>query len=273
MTPLVSDIVKLLDGIAPFSLAEKWDNSGLQAGHPDWPVHRILVALDVTMDAMTAAEGMGADVLITHHPLTIVPEKSLDFSRMPGAAIAKAASRNIAIISAHTNLDKAREGLNDYFAEAVGLTCDRAFLPEGITETDDDGMLPGIGRFGRPDQPLTVGELSEQVKSRLGVPALRVAGQLNLTVDEVAICTGSGGSLVDTFLNSSAQVYITGDLKYHEARDIEASGRAAIDVGHFASEHIAIDLLIQRLGQAASSSEYEINIQGYTEEKDPFIII
>ena len=194
-------------------------------------------------------------------------------SRMPGAAVASAASGHIAIISAHTNLDKARDGLNDYFANALGLTCDRPFHPEDTHDADDNEMPPGIGRFGRPDQPLTVGELSDRIKRRLNIPALRVAGPLDLTVDEVAVCTGSGGSLVDTFLRSSAQVYITGDLKYHEARDIETCGRAAIDVGHFASEHIVIDLLVRKLEQAVSSGGYKIDIHGYTKEKDPFIII
>lgn len=265
----VSDIMSIMDGIAPFALAEKWDNSGLQAGHPDWPVRRILVALDVTMAAMAAAGRIGADVLISHHPLTISPEKSFDFSRMPGSAVALAACGKIAILSAHTNLDKASEGLNDYFASVLGVSCDQSFQPDN-NEPEGDGALQGIGRFGRPDTPMTVETLAGRIKERLSIPALRVAGDLNLAVDRVAICTGSGGSLVDTFLASSAQVYITGDLKYHEARDIEHSGRAAIDVGHFASEHVVIDLLTRRLEQAASSMGYGLDIQGYREEKDPF---
>jgi dinuclear metal center YbgI/SA1388 family protein len=269
MTACVQDIIDILNTIAPFELAEKWDNSGLQAGDRTWPVKRILLALDVTMEAMTAAQHSKSDMLITHHPLVITPEKTIDFGTMPGAAVELAARGKIAILSAHTNLDKANDGLNDYFAEQVGIKCERPFY----LDVGSGDPLTGIGRFGRLIPSMTVDQLARMIKQQLNIPALRVAGSLDLEVDTVALCTGSGGSLTGHFLNSSAQVYITGDLKYHEARDIEAKGKAAIDVGHFASEHIVIGLLKQRLSKALSSLGCEVEIIEFKEEKDPFIII
>ncbi|MCG8633177.1 MAG: Nif3-like dinuclear metal center hexameric protein [Desulfobacterales bacterium] len=270
MTACVQDIIEVLNTIAPFELAEKWDNSGLQAGDRTWPVKRILLALDVTMAAMATAQKSKCDMLITHHPLVISPEKSIDFGTMPGAAIEVAAREKIAVLSAHTNLDKARDGLNDYFAEQLGIQCESPFY------SDDSGLgdsRTGIGRLGRLSQPMSIEQLVRMIKQKLNIPALRVAGRLDLEVDAVALCTGSGGSLTGHFLNSSAQVFITGDLKYHEARDIEAKGKTVIDVGHFASEHIVIGLLRNRLTPSLKSLGCEIEIQDFKEEKDPFKII
>ncbi len=273
MTACVQDIIDILNTIAPFELAEKWDNSGLQAGDRTWPVKRILLALDVTMEAMTAAHLSQSDMLITHHPLLITPEKSIDFGTMPGAAIELAAREKIAILSAHTNLDKASDGLNDYFAEQLGIQCERPLRPFYLDGDSFGDSQVGIGRFGRLNSPMTVDQLARMIKQQLNIPALRVAGCLDLEVDTVALCTGSGGSLAGHFLSSLAQVYITGDLKYHEARDIEAKGKAVIDVGHFASEHIVIGLLKSRLAKALLSLGSEIEIIEFKDEKDPFIII
>ncbi len=272
MTACVQDIIDVLNTIAPFELAEKWDNSGLQAGNRTWPVKRILLALDVTMAAMAAAQKSKSDMLITHHPLVITPEKSIDFGKMPGAAVELAAMEKIAILSAHTNLDKARDGLNDYFAEQVGIQCVRPFYTDTSGEGSGESET-GIGRVGRLPRPMSVAQLAKMIKQQLNIPALRVAGSLDLKVESVALCTGSGGSLTGHFLNSAAQVYISGDLKYHEARDIEAKGKAVIDVGHFASEHIVIALLKNHLDRALSTLGYEIEIYEFKEEKDPFKII
>lgn len=263
MGACVTDIIEVVNTIAPFELAEDWDNSGLQAGDYQWPVKRILVALDVTMDALIEAKEWGADLLLTHHPLVITPEKSIDFGKMPGSAIELAARGKIAILSAHTNLDKANNGLNDYFAQVLGIECDLPFYPDNQSDT-------GLGRMGKLESFMALKDLADQIKTRLNIPSLRVAGDLDLPVKNIALCTGSGGSLTNHFLNSSAQVYITGDLKYHEARDIEAHGKAVIDVGHFASEHIVVDLLQNRLEQELPAAGFNVKIQGFKKEKDPF---
>ncbi len=268
--PLVKDIIEAVDTIAPFDLAESWDNSGLQVGDLSWPVSRILVALDITPAAMAAARENQCDMVISHHPLMISPEKSIDFSRLPGSVIYTAAKDKIAVISAHTNLDKARDGLNDYFALMIGIRCHSPLYLDGNTGED---IHSGIGRMGKTEGPVTVGELAQDIKHRLKIPNVRVAGNLDLKVETVALCTGSGGSLTGPFLKSGANVYITGDLKYHEARDIEAGGKAAVDVGHFASEHIVVGLLKNRLDRELKSLGFEIEIREYNREEDPFKIV
>lgn len=265
--PTVKEIIQVLDGIAPFHLAEKWDNSGLQAGHPDWSAAKILVALDVTREVMAAAAAADCSMVVCHHPLMMTPEKSLDFSGMPGQVVYASAREKISIVSAHTNLDKARDGLNDYFAQKIGVCCNGPFY---LDRDSAESEPIGIGRVGRVNASLTVEELAAQIKTQLGVPFVRVVGHTARRVATAALCTGSGGSLTNHFLKSDADVYITGDLKYHEARDIEAAGRSCIDVGHFASEHIVVDMLTRRLEEECRLREFQVDILGYNREKDPF---
>jgi dinuclear metal center YbgI/SA1388 family protein len=273
MNPTVKQILSLIDSdIAPWHLAESWDNCGLCVGNPEWPVQRVLVGLDADMPVLQAARQWQADMVLTHHPLFIAPVKTIDFSVMPGSGIALAASEQIAVVCAHTNLDKAENGLNDYLAHQLHIQGTR------IMETDADaaemtGHLTGLGRVGPIPAPLSLAQMADQIKLRLGVHPVRVVGNVNQEICEAAVCSGSGGSLIPAFLASGADVFITGDIKYHEARLIESHGKALIDVGHFASEIIAVDLLSRRLGQAVTRAGFTLEIQAFTGETDPFVSV
>lgn len=270
--PTVRQIIDIVDEIAPFSLAESWDNSGLQAGDPGWQVSKILIALDVTDKALFEAEKLGCDMLITHHPLIMSPEKKIDFSKMPGAAIMTSARARIAVVSAHTNLDKAQDGLNDYLAQKLGISCTNVFFADAM-QNESAGQIQGLGRIGRLDGAMTLEQLACRIKKKLGIPRVRIIGNPGNMVSTAALCSGSGGSLTTQFLGSGMDVYITGDLKYHEARDIEAYGKSAVDVGHFSSESIAVELLKKRLGKMFDAEKYEIVINTYDQEQDPFLTI
>ena len=258
------DILELLDAIAPFDIAEDWDNSGLQAGNLNWEVKKVMIGLDVSMSLMNAAIEDNCDLVLTHHPLMIHPEKSIDFNKMPGSAIEIAARQKISIISVHTNLDKANDGLNDYFAKKVGIQVTKTFFEDAMT---------GIGRIGHLESQASLKQVVHQVKEKLNLGHLRVTGDMDMPVTTIALCTGSGGSLLDAFLNSDADVYITGDMKYHEARRVEEYSKGLIDVGHFGSEHIAIDLLFDKLTQASQNTGLNIQINKFKKEKDPFTIV
>ncbi len=270
--PTVKQIIDIVDQIAPFALAESWDNSGLQVGDPRWPVSSILIALDVTDKALSEAERLGCDMLITHHPLVMSPEKQIDFSRMPGIAILTSERSRIAVVSAHTNLDKAQDGLNDYLAQKLDIFCTDVFFSDAM-KNESAGQIQGLGRIGQIGVTMTLEQLACRIKEKLGIPRVRIIGKPGNMVSTAALCSGSGGSLTTQFLGSGMDVYITGDLKYHEARDIESHGKSAIDVGHFSSESIAVELLKKRLGQMFDSRKYEILINTYDQERDPFLTI
>ena len=166
MAVTICDFLGHLDAVIPFSLAESWDNCGLQVGRLDAPATKILVALDVTMEVMAAALDWKADLVLTHHPLMITPLKQLDFNVMPGAAVALSAVNNISIVSLHTNLDKARGGLNDYFSQMLGLT-QLVSLQPSFENNTSQGCPEGIGRVGRLSTAMTLAALGDQVKKNV----------------------------------------------------------------------------------------------------------
>lgn len=273
MNPTVKQILSLIDtDIAPWHLAESWDNCGLCAGNSEWPVQKVLIGLDPGMPILQAAQQWQADMILTHHPLFITPEKTIDFSVMPGLAIALAATRKMAIVCAHTNLDKAENGLNDYLADRLHITVTRV-LETDPHEREPSTALTGLGRVGTLPAPVSLTRMADQIKSQLKVQPVRVVGDPNLVIHDVAVCSGSGSSLIPAFLTSDATVYVTGDIKYHEARLIESHGKALIDVGHFASEIIAKDLLTRRLNQAVSRAGFSLEIRAFAGETDPFVSI
>jgi len=273
VNPTVRQLIGLIDSdIAPWNLAEPWDNCGLIAGHPNWPVKKVMVGLDADMPVLEAARQWQADMVLTHHPLFITPVKTIDFSVMPGSAIVLAATEKIAVVCAHTNLDKAADGLNDDLARRLQIQHTRILAPDTDTVTLT-GPPTGLGRVGTVSEPVSVAQMADQVKRHLGATPVRVVGDSGMEIRGAAVCSGSGGSLIPAFLASGADVYITGDIKYHEARLIESHGRALIDVGHFASEIIAKELLARRLEKAALRAGFSLEIQLFAGETDPFVSI
>jgi dinuclear metal center YbgI/SA1388 family protein len=273
MNPTVRQVLGLIDSdIAPWDLAESWDNCGLIAGHPDRPVKKVMVGLDADMPVLEAARLWQADMVLTHHPLFITPVKAIDFSRMPGAAIALAARAQIAVVCAHTNLDRAAHGLNDELARRLEIQVEQA-LETPVDEAAASGAVTGLGRIGSVTAPLSLARMADQIKSHLGVAPVRVVGNPEQVIRRAAVCSGSGGGLIPAFLASGADLYVTGDIKYHEARLIESHGRALIDVGHFASEIIATDLLVRRLNQAVTRAGFSLEIKAFAGETDPFFSV
>ena len=269
--PKIQDIFILLNEIAPFDLSEGWDNSGLQVGTMTGKVKKVMLGLDVSFPLLNFATNKNIDLIITHHPLILHPEKSINFDQMPGKAIETAAKQGFSIISLHTNIDKAMGGLNDYFASSIGFKNTRPFLIDQPVH----GLKyekTGIGRIGFADAKLTLKALVKQIKSKLNLPHLRVTGDIEITVETVAICTGSGGALIEEFIKSGAEVFITGDIKYHDARRVEEFSKGIIDVGHFGSEWMVVDLLFERLSKAFHEAGYDIELIKYKEDKDPFTI-
>jgi len=274
MIPSVGDIIHAIDEMAPFSLAAAWDNCGLQVGSRGWPVRRICVALDPLPGVVDAACREKADLLVTHHPLLMRPLKLLDCDTVQGKIIARALQQNTAIVSAHTNFDASADGLNDLLAEKIGLQDLRPMEPslQGGQDAAGGGnkAQTGFGRLGRLPEAETLKALAGKVKRALSSETIRVVGADDAYIRRVAVCTGSGGSMLPLFLASDADVYITGDMKYHEAREAEIHGKAVIDAGHFASEHIFVADMAGRLRRAAARNGWDIAVGECSVENDPF---
>ena len=281
MAANVSDIVQLMETIAPMQLAEEWDNVGLQIGHDNWPVQKLAVALDASLQTIEESHDKNADMLITHHPLLFRPLTAIHFHTPIGAVIQKAVQYQMAIFAAHTNLDKTEDGLNDLLARRIGLQNLKVLQVSSISEdtrqpinsTLDLERVQGIGRVGDVKRAIKLKNLAANIKKAMNLQKVKIAGKPDLVITKAAVCTGSGSDLLKSFYASGAQVYISGDLKYHDARDIEAAGLGIIDIGHFASEHIVVVELVKRLRDILAQRRLEVDVFACEIEEDPFVMI
>ena len=135
------------------------------------------------------------------------------------------------------------------------------------------GRAQGLGRIGVLEKRLTLTALAALVKARFGVDHVRVAGAPTLSVSRVAVCSGSGASLMDAFLASSAEVFISGELKHHNGITVRECGRGLIDVGHFETECLVVDLLVGRLRALAAEAGLATDIQACRQEENPFRLV
>ncbi len=272
MPTTVADVIRLMEEIAPSQLAESWDNSGLQVGDIAWPVKKVLVSLDASPDVMHHAAEASADMLITHHPLLFKPMKTLDLSTPIGKIIGAAIQNTIAVYAAHTNFDSTREGLNDMLAMRLGLTNVSVLAPQDPPGIDED-QENGLGRIGDLAEATDLDSLCRKLKKDMDLESVRMVGDPRRKVARVAVCSGSGSSLLPRFFSSDADVFITGDIRYHDAREAEDRMAALIDIGHFGSERIMIAQLAGRLKKMLERLNQNVEVITCETEKDPFIVV
>ena len=267
---VVNDIIALMEDMVPSHLAEDWDNSGLQCGDRNWPVNHVLVALDPSPLVVAAACKKNVDLLITHHPLIFKPIKNLIIDTPLGQIIDLSVRHRLAIFSAHTNLDSVKGGLNDFFAKKIGLKNLSLLVLDTLYPFHPVENIHGIGRVGELETPITLAAFSKEIKLKFGLSTVKVSGSLDMTVKKIAVCTGSGSGLMNQFFATDADVFISGDLKFHDAKDAQMNHRGLIDVGHFASEAIMIDLIADRLAMMTKEKGLDVRVEALNEEEDPF---
>jgi len=267
----VKDIFQWIDSWAPFRYAESWDNCGLQVGSLLSSVTKVLVALDPASSVLGEALELGCQCLVTHHPLILRPISSIHIDSWPGSIISRAVLSGISIIAAHTNLDAARYGTNVQLGELLKLDAVRPLEVEALH--CGDKQYAGMGLVGLLPHDNTLKSLAVALAGMIGGNLARIAGEPGKRIRKVAVCTGSGGSLMGKVVESGAEVFITGDLKYHDARFAEESGIAVIDIGHFASERLILEPLGDFLRSRAKSEAADLEVFVSKSEEDPFRLI
>lgn len=224
----VKDIYQFLQERAPFDTAEGWDNPGMLVGDLRREVTHVLVALDATNGAVDTAKAVGAQLIVTHHPVIFAPLKRLTTDSIPY----RLAAEGIGLVAAHTNLDKAVGGVNDTLATRLGLT--------DVTVAADE-----YTRIGTLAEPMSARDFAAYVAAVLDT-AVRYSG--DKTVQTVAVCGGSGGSFVGG-CTALADAYVTGEVRHHEWLD--AAGHInLIEAGHYATEVPVVDTLTEWLTEA-----------------------
>ena len=233
----VRDIINVIEEFAPLSIQESWDNSGLCVGSPDAPATSVLLGLDCTEELVDEAIACGADVIITHHPLIFSGLKKITPEDQVGAAVIKAIKAGISIYAAHTSADKVIAGVSGAMAAKLGLV--------NVSILDEDGDGTGLGVVGDLQQPLSAQEAVALVKDRFSLKAMRTSRPLEGQITRVAMCGGSGGSLIKAAMASGAQLYISGDISYHNFFTRE--GFMIMDIGHYESEIEIVEILFSLL--------------------------
>lgn len=256
-------MVSALETRYPTNLTSDWDAVGLVAGDPAASVSRVLFAVDPVVDVVDEAMAIGADMIVTHHPLFLRGVHSVAPTTPKGRVVHTLISHGIALYCAHTNADHARPGVSDALAAACGLTSTVAIDPWG--------EQVGTGRVGDLPEPETLLQLAQRITE--AVPAtehgIRFAGDPDAHVQRVAVCGGAGDSLLEA-IGDRADVYVTGDLRHHRAQDyLLASGKALIDVPHWAAEWLwlpdAASALEEDLGaDSVSTSVSQIDTSPWT---------
>lgn len=243
-----SEIIEILERLAPLSMACEWDNPGLLAGRMDKEVGTVFLAVDATEAAIAQAEEAGADMLITHHPLIFKPLYKVNDQDFISRRILRLIQRDISYYAMHTNFDSAPGCMGELAGRRLGLTDVHVLEQMGSTES---GIPYGIGVTGLISGGLTLREMAEKTKEAFGLSAVSVFGDVDseTKLQRIAVCPGAGGSTVKEAIRWGAQVYITGDVSHHEGIDAVACNMAVIDAGHYGIEHIFTEFMENHLSK------------------------
>jgi dinuclear metal center YbgI/SA1388 family protein len=255
-------LLSILDTIAPFAMAEPWDNVGLMVGDPDRQVSGILIGLDPTEALLHEALARNLNTILTHHPLIFHPLKTVPNNTPMGRILKTALGHNLSLIACHTNLDLVAAGVSNALAEKLGL---RDTEPLAAAP----GQSPGFGKIGTLPAPLPSEQFLHLLLTALAAPGLQLAGVLPETIHRVALCGGSGSDLAETARRMGAQVYITGEVKHSVARWAEGAGFCVIDAGHYPTENLIVPVLAEMLKKSCANRGFTPTITTTVQQDNP----
>jgi dinuclear metal center YbgI/SA1388 family protein len=233
----VKNIYDYINSIAPYDTQDEWDNSGHLVGDFRQEVKKVVMALDATKEVCTFAKEIKADLVLTHHPIIFGGIKNVKSN----SAVYILANSGISHICAHTNFDKAVEGINDNLAKILGLNnCHK--LDDGFTVV------------GELEFQMSMDDFAQMVSDRLSVSGIRYT-DTDKMIKKVSVCGGAGGEFVQSACANS-DCYVTGDLKYHELLDAQQEGLAVISAGHFETENEPFLMLKEKLEKIFTDVEF-----------------
>ncbi|MFB8243673.1 Nif3-like dinuclear metal center hexameric protein [Streptomyces sp. NPDC055952] len=270
--PRLSEVIAALETLWPAERAESWDAVGTVAGDPDQEVTRVLFAVDPVQETVDEAVKLGADLLVTHHPLYLRGTTTVAATHFKGRVVHTLIKNDIALHVAHTNADTADPGVSDALAGALGLRVTGPLVPDPT----DPGGRRGLGRVCALDHPLTVREFAALAAQRLPATAqgIRVAGDPEAPVRTVAVSGGSGDSLFGHVRAAGVDAFLTADLRHHPASEFLAdrahSPLALLDAAHWATEWPWCELAASQLDEISDRHGWDLRVHVSKTVTDPW---
>jgi len=288
-------LITIIERLYPPILAESWDSIGLTVGDPQQEISKVLLAVDPVVAVVDEAAKIGADLVLTHHPLFLKPVHSVAASTFKGNVVHKLARHGIALYNAHTNADSAPRGVAQALAEAIGLRNLKPLVPpsrvpdgDALIDPPEPPVNHGIGRVGELPYEMSLAAFAQKVVDSLPTTAqpARVAGDLEAPVRRIAVLGGAGDSFFEAVRMHDVDVYVTSDLRHHPASEereravFEARawpGTAAkpylVDVSHFASEWPWLPYAAEDLAAACRAEGYDVTFEVSRRNTDPWTAI
>jgi len=241
--PIVSEVCRFLDQLAPLELAEDWDNVGLLVGRADASVRRILSCLTVTPDVAAEALEQDVQLIVSHHPVLFRGSRTISDQTSEGRMLLDLIQGGVAIYSAHTRFDSAQQGVNQQLAEGFGLS--------QITPIRRSDLLPeiGSGRAGRLAIARPLKDFVSVVRNVCKASYVEYCGEDDAVVEYIAVACGSAAEFLDDAVALGCDTFVTGEARFHSALDARGRGVNLILMGHYSSERPAMEWLAKELGQ------------------------
>ena len=255
------DIANSIEKFAPKFLKESYDNVGLMVGDRNQEVKKILLALDCKLDTIEEAKSNNVDLIITHHPLLFRKPSRIIKGDLQGDKIINLIKNNISLYSCHTNLDSAKNGINETIVNLLGFKNSIIIEKSKVKGFED----AGIGRMVSLDRELSPLDVISLVKEKLNISSVKAAiGKRK--IKKIAIINGSGQDFFEESRKLGADCIITGDTTYHLVSDYNEMGMTIIDAGHFNTENI----IFYRVMETVLSQFNDIDIKKSSKSKDVY---
>ncbi len=240
----IKDIVCALEHFAPLPLQESYDNAGLQVGLTEVEASGALLCLDVTEEVMNEAIALGCNIVVSHHPLLFRPLRTLTADTQVERVVRMAVQNDIAIYSAHTNLDNAEDGVNYRMAEKLSLM-DVQMIGAHAVRVAENGrertVKAGSGVMGYLPAPMESSQFLEWVKEVFRVECLMHNEILQRPIQSVALCGGAGDFVLQDALRLEADAFLTGEMHYHQYFGNEQRIQIGV-LGHYQSEQFTMEI-------------------------------